>query len=284
MDENTKTSKEEKKAKRKNFLNQIGAIVLGTTISLIVTIAAAQILERNHRAKDRRLSALMVMSNIESYARILESAHEYMERADTVSAWLLNLPLNKVDSLDQDSLLSLMDELMYIPLIIYDKTTEGIFSDDIETWKNMGNFLFIDNVGKCFSDMRTIEKEWTAFSEEMDVARDAVIYHPEQYPGNSWCSKYLNDKVFRQLLRDFHNRRCWISNQIEKIRYYNYLNMAAIGITEQELYDFIEMREKEIKVDREKPDDNFYTPYINPDSITTIHVPLLDTTDGIDGR
>ena len=284
MDENTKTSKEEKKAKRNNFLNRIGAIVLGTTISLIVTITAAQILERNHRAKDRRLSALMVMSNIESYARILESAHEYMGRADTVSAWLLNLPLKQVDSLDQDSLLSLMDELMYIPLIIYDKTTEGIFSDDIETWKNMGNFLFIDNVGKCFSDMRTIEKEWTAFSEEMDEARDAVLYHPEQYPGNSWCSKYLNDKVFRQLLRDFHNRRCWIYNQIEKIRYYNYLNMAAIGITEQELYDFIEMREKEIKVDREKPDDNFYTPYINPDSITTIHVPLLDTTDGIDVR
>ena len=281
MDGNTKTSKEEKKAKRNNFLNQIGAIVLGTTISLIVTIAAAQILERNHRAKDRRLSALMVMSNIESYARILESAHEYMGRADTVSAWLLNLPLNKVDSLDQDSLLSLMDELMYIPLIIYDKTTEGIFSDDIETWKNMGNFLFIDNVGKCFSDMRTIEKEWTAFSEEMDVARDAVLYHPEQYSGNSWCSKYLNDKVFRQLLRDFHNRRCWIYNQIEKIRYYNYLNMVAIGITEQELYDFIEMREKEIKVDREEPDDNFYTPYINPDSITTIHVPLLETTDGM---
>lgn len=282
MSKNTKTSKKEKRAKRRNFLNQIGAIVLGTTISLIVTIVAAQILERNHRAKDRRLSALMVMSNIESYARILESAHDYMGRADTVSAWLLNLPLSKVDSLDQDSLFSLMDELMYIPLIIYDKTTEGIFSDDIETWKNMGNFLFIDNVGRCFSEMRTIEKEWTAFSEEMDVARDAILYHPEQYPGSSWCSKYLNDKVFRQLLRDFHNRRCWIYNQIEKIRYYNYLNLVAIGITEQELLDFIEMREREIKVDREEPDDNFYTPYINPDSITTIHIPLIETTKGID--
>lgn len=98
MEENAKTTKEEKKAKRNNFVNRIGTIVLGTTISLIVTIVAAQILERNHRAKDRRLSALMVMSNIESYARILESAHEYMERADTVSAWLLNLPLNEVDS------------------------------------------------------------------------------------------------------------------------------------------------------------------------------------------
>ena len=274
MDENTKTSKkEQKKAKRSSFLSQIGAIILGTTISLIVTIVAAQILERNHRAKDRRLSALMVMSNIESYARILEDAYAYMERADTVSAWLLNLPLDKVDSLDQDSLLSLMDEVMYIPLIIYDKTTEGIFSDDIETWKNMGNFMFIDNVGKCFSNMRTIEKEWTAFSSEMDVARDAVLYHPEQYPGNSWCSKYLNDSIFRQILRNFHNIRCWLQNKIEKIRYYNYVNMTTIGITEQELLEFIEMREKEIKIDREQPDDNFYTPNINPDSITTIHVP-----------
>ena len=97
----------------------------------------------------------MVMSNIESYAQILETAYSYMEHADTVSAWLLNLPLDKVDSLDQNSLLSLMDEVMYIPIFVYDKTAEGIFSDDIETWKNMGNFQFIDNVGKCFSNMHT---------------------------------------------------------------------------------------------------------------------------------
>jgi hypothetical protein len=155
MDEKTKTIKEQKKEKRRNFSRQMGAIILGTTISLIVTIVAAQILERNHRAKDRRLSAMMVMSNIESYAQILESAYDYMEHADTVSAWLLNLPLDKVDSLDQDALLSLMDEVMYIPIFVYDKTTEGIFSDDIETWKNMGNFQFIDNVGKCFSNMHT---------------------------------------------------------------------------------------------------------------------------------
>ena len=277
MDENTKTQKEQKKAKRRNFSSQLWAIILGTTISLIVTIVAAQILERNRRAKDRRLSALMVMSNIESYAQILESAYDYMEHADTVSAWLLNLPLDKVDSLDQDALLSLMDEVMYIPIFVYDKTTVGIFSDDIETWKNMGNFQFIDNVGKCFSNMHSIEEEWTAFSEEMDKVRDAVLYHPEQYPGNSWGSKYLNNPVFRQILRNFHNMRCWLQNKIEKIRYHNYVNMVTIGITEQELLEFIEMREKEIEVDKEKPGDIIYTPNINPDSITTIHIPLSET-------
>ena len=71
MDEKTKTQKEQKKDKRRNFTSQMWAIILGTTISLIVTIVAAQILERNRRAKDRRLSAMMVMSNIESYAQIL---------------------------------------------------------------------------------------------------------------------------------------------------------------------------------------------------------------------
>ena len=276
MDENTKTLKEQKKAKRRNFTSQMGAIILGTTISLIVTIVAAQILERNHRAKDRRLSAMMVMSNIESYAQILESAYDFIEHADTVSAWLLNLPLTKVDSLDQDSLLSLMDEVMYIPIFVYDKTAEGIFSDDIETWKNMGNFQFIDNVGKCFSNMHSIEEEWTAFSEEMDKVRDAVLYHPEQYPGNSWGSKYLNNPVFRQILRNFHNMRCWLQNKIEMTRYHNYVNMVTIGITEQELLEFIEMREKEVEVDREKPGDIIYTPNINPDSITTIHIPLSE--------
>ena len=277
MDEKTKTPKEQKKDKRHNFLSQMWTIILGTTISLIVTIVAAQILERNHRAKDRRLSAMMVMSNIESYAQILESAYDYMGHADTVSAWLLNLPLDKVDSLDQDSLLSLMDEVMYIPIFVYDKTAEGIFSDDIETWKNMGNFQFIDNVGKCFSNMHTIEEEWTAFSEEMDEVRDAVLYHPEQYTGSSWGSKYLNNPVFRQILRNFHNMKCWLQNKIESIRYHNYVNMVTIGISEQELLEFIEMREKEVEVDREKPGDIIYTPNINPDSITTIHIPLSGT-------
>ena len=38
MDEKTKTIKEQKKEKRRNFTSQMGAIILGTTISLFVTI------------------------------------------------------------------------------------------------------------------------------------------------------------------------------------------------------------------------------------------------------
>ena len=47
--------------KGKSFWSQIGMIIIGTTISLVLTIVAAQLLESHQRAKDRRLSALMVM-------------------------------------------------------------------------------------------------------------------------------------------------------------------------------------------------------------------------------
>lgn len=43
------------------------------------------------------------------------------------------------------------------PIIRHDQTAETIFSSNIDTWKNMGNFQFVDNVGVCFSQMNWIE-------------------------------------------------------------------------------------------------------------------------------
>jgi hypothetical protein len=40
------------------------------------------------------------------------------------------------------------------------------------------------------------------------------------------------------------------------------------------------MREKEIKVDREMPNDDYYAPNINPDSITTIQIPMIEGGNG----
>ena len=44
------------------FWKQIGMIVIGTTISLAFTLIAAQLTENHQRAKDRRLSAMILFS------------------------------------------------------------------------------------------------------------------------------------------------------------------------------------------------------------------------------
>lgn len=63
-------------AKNNSFWKQIGMIVIGTTISLLLTIAAAKITDNIQRVKDRRLSAMMVMSNIEIFASNLNETRD----------------------------------------------------------------------------------------------------------------------------------------------------------------------------------------------------------------
>ena len=62
--------------KHTGFWKQIGMIIIGTTISLVLTIGTSVMLERRERANDRKLSALMVMGNIEDFANGLDQIVE----------------------------------------------------------------------------------------------------------------------------------------------------------------------------------------------------------------
>ena len=50
-------------------------------------------------------------------------------------------------------------------------------------------------------------------------------------------------------------------------------NMSVIGITEQELKEFMEEYHKEIVIEEQAPvSDDFYTPYPKPESLNTLEV------------
>lgn len=76
-------------------------IVLATTISLFFAIVTTHLLEKRHRAKDRRLSAMMVMSNIEKFSRNLEEIADYLGSNDSVATWLLNKPIEELELLPE---------------------------------------------------------------------------------------------------------------------------------------------------------------------------------------
>lgn len=67
----------EPKETRGNFWKHLGMLVLGTTTSLVLTFGTAQFIEKQQRNKDRRLTALMVMSNIEAFALNAECLRYY---------------------------------------------------------------------------------------------------------------------------------------------------------------------------------------------------------------
>ena len=127
-----KTLKISKKARRE-FWKQIGMIIIGTTISLVLTFVSAQLIERHQRAKDRRLSAMMVMSNIESFARVAEELADYIASADSLSVWLLSKPVKQLALMPEKELNSMIEQATAFPFLSCDKSAEHIFSNNIET-------------------------------------------------------------------------------------------------------------------------------------------------------
>lgn len=236
--------------KAKGFWKQLGMLVLGTTVSLVLTFGTAQLINKGQRAKDRRLTALMVMSNIESFAQQLDSIYNIMDEADTASTWLLSRPIEQIDLLPSQTLSKIFDLCYLRTSINYDKTTENIFSNNIDTWKNMGNFQFIDNVGKCFSTMHFFQEYWNNFILEIEATTKEVDNKRRTNPdGNSlyvWC---LKDPSFVLILRRLHNFRNWICESADKLRYLNRQNMAAIGISQEEVLSFLDSRRDKIVID-----------------------------------
>lgn len=254
---------------RGGFWKQLGMLVLGTTVSLMLTFGSAQIIEKNQRAKDRRLTAMMVMSNIESFAQQLDTAWVQAANADTAVAWLLNIPKDSLDAMEHEDLLPIITKAKSLGTLTYDKTAENIFSNNIETWKNMGNFQFIDMVGTCFSLMHLCEERWNGFQRELDDIFARIAAHPDQYPGKTNPSKIARDPGMRQKLLMIRSLRKWTRYEAEYLRYCNLKNMAAVDITEQELREFMGKRQQEIVIDQPEPLYNEITiPRINPDSLT----------------
>ena len=135
----------------RNWWKDFVVAILATTVSIFLTFGTSKLVELNNQKKERKLTALMVMSSIESFARSVDESAAVWDRLDSVAVWLLRMPIEEVERLGEEPFRDAVNELFQAPVIRHDQTAETIFSSNIDTWKTMGNFQFVDNVGACFS-------------------------------------------------------------------------------------------------------------------------------------
>lgn len=241
---------------------------LGTTISILLTFGTSQLVSMHRQAQDRKMTALMVMGNIERFAQSLDQISDHLSQCDTVATILLSIPQ---DSLDAPEYQPLIQRLIYAfpaQVLTYDRTAEQIFSNSIETWKNMGNFSFIDNVGNCFSTMGSIEKEYIEFQSRFENATQNVIDHPDNYPGKTILSKSLRYTELRRAFDALHARSSYYRYLAANIRYMNRDNMRLIDIDEEEVMKFVKEHSNDAVESADAPHrDDYTTPHLNADSI-----------------
>ena len=237
--ETPKTEKKtEKNSRRSDLMDRLLVAFAGTTLSIILTFGTTGLINHINRNKDRKLTAMMVMSSIESFARNLEYRAADWDRIDSIAVWLLQLPVNEVAKLGEEPFAEAVSEAFETPIMSHDKTAETIFSSNIDTWKNMGIFQFIDNVGACFSYMNWIEEELN--SDALDYAEipSTIRSNAAAYQGKTFTEKLLRDENVRRQLQRPNAIKAWLAYCADYIRHMNRSNMKLIGIEEEDVMAF----------------------------------------------
>lgn len=255
----------------KNFWGNLFRTVLGTTISILLTFGTNALIQQHRKVQDRKMTAMMVMSNIESFARTLEKRSERMAPNDSIAAWLLCMSYEDLELLPSNELNKLIDRATDVATLNHDHTAENIFSNHIETWKNVNNVQFIDNVGSCFSAINGVEEQFNEWVKEVPEAMQDVYINPGKYEGSTIYMKLMHSDRLRTALASVHNRRCWLRYAAATLRYFNLQNMDAIGISEQEVMKYTDAREEKGEDKGTPPDANsFYTRAYTLDSLTSL--------------
>lgn len=245
--------------------------VLSITISIILTFGTNALLMHHRQVKDRKMTAMMVMGNIETFATHLEQCADHMGWNDTLAAYLLAIPMDSLDFVDQDQLLFCINNVTAYYTLNHDKSAENIFSNSIDTWKNIGSFEFIENTGQCFADIKNIKEIYDEFLNTQNRIRNRMMQNLEACPGNTLGSKVLHDKEYRNHLAHIHSQTEYYHYLAAYVRWKNAKNMNLMNISEVELKRFIEERDKnQVNVGDAPEQETFRTPVINPDGLPDI--------------
>ena len=277
-----------KERKSKPWKKDLLVAFAGTTLSIILTFGTSALVDRINRNKDRKLTALMVLSSIESSIRSLEESGSIMARKDTLARWLLSIPVSQVGQLPEEAILPSIMELMVNYSFSTDKTIESIFSSNTDIWKNVGNFQFIDNVGKSYASIRVIEDDWKEQMQGISSEYSRIMEHPEDYPGKTLSEKVLSNNNVRTHLEAIGKNREWLKYIAFALRESNRHNMGLIGISEDEVMAFTDERSlAEADANSEAANaaylrGDFAIPAISRDSLYTIQdrIHILDSLLG----
>ena len=263
------------------WLKDLLVAFAATTLSIILTFGTTGVINRVKQKQERKLTALMVMGSIEQFARDLELIEKDMAYRDSIAVWLLSIPVKDVAKLGDEPFKEALQEVYDLALINRDKTAETIFSSHIDTWKSMGNFKFIDNVGWCFSYMDYFEGAFNKKITEIQESNHDIGVHPENYPGSSIVEKYLRNEQVRNGLEAPHKLRRSLSYTVANLRMENRNNMRLIGISEKEVMDFTENLGAADEYEEEMISSfDFEKPAIDVDSVA-LHLSFARQVDSL---
>ena len=247
-------NKEEKKKSNKSWWMQFLISVMGTAIGVGLTFAVSHRIENRKKEQAQRLTAMMVIHDIDESVKSLKTMKENMETQYNVLLFVRE-QLDQLDSVSVDTLNKVVEFITSDDQDFrFDMSKEKIFHSSPETWQNLGSMKFIDNVQsfyferQLFQDLQNKSSLWIKPVSQSEYEKIKIDY------SNMDLEEYL-DKYYA-LLRDFLKNQLsddhikyyiectpyrlnFLVEQIEKWMMMNDENKFLMSITDEELENYV---------------------------------------------
>ena len=238
--------------------------VIGTAIGIAITFIVDGMLERRNKAQAQRLTAIMVIHDIDNSVQILKDMREEEEGNGELLRFILK-QRDHLEGVPYDTLTSVLGVLTDNRSdFSFDTSKEKIFNSDLDTWQNLGNMAFLDNVQTFYhyrqgaQDGMNQSAVWERpipNEEYMQLIMDSGWVTEEEF--TAAILPFLKEKLHENRVVYYINvsssRLDYLTQFIDYWTGLNDENKFLMGITDQELEDYVNnINKKGVSLNRSK--------------------------------
>ena len=245
---------EDNRKERRSWWMQFLISVVGTAIGVGLTFAVSNRIENRKQAQAQRITAMMVIHDIDESIETMKSIKTHMENQYNATLYATN-HLDQIESLSHDTLLLIVNFIVEDDEdFSFDMSKEKIFHSSPDTWQNLGSMKFIDNVQSFYYKRQTFVESYNKSVywqhpvpirdyEKVNVIDDSLRAEQsiEQY--YKLLSKFLKEKLIDisvQYYINYSASRIYVLNNMigEWIRI-NDENKFLMSITDEEMESYV---------------------------------------------
>ena len=238
----------------KGFLTSI----LGTTISIALTFGTTALVNSKKKADAQRLTAMMIIQDIDNSIETLRNIMEHEEKCYNAAQYATN-HIDSIAALSEDTLNLLLHYIMPGTSVSsnreFDDSKERIFHSSQDTWSNLNDVAFVNNIESFYKDRRMIQELmktggdfyiWvkpTSKEEAIHVIQSDILSGSKDN-FISYMEKRLKEERVKNYISNYYQRKQFFQQIVEGWSGLNEENKFLMNITEE---DFNTFKENTIK-------------------------------------
>lgn len=154
---------EQKKSFWEGWWRELLMSFVGTTLSIALTFGTSALQEHYEQENAKRNTAMMAILDIDESIHRLEETISEIDKGFQACRYVMN-NLERIDTLPKKTLGEAFEYLVEGRPLTFDDAKEKMFLYSQNSWENLDNVSFMNNVQTFYSSRRDLEKEVAALA------------------------------------------------------------------------------------------------------------------------